>query len=56
MVAGDSIRAIANRLGRTPSTIGRELKRNGGMQGYRANNADELAWERARRPQVCKFV
>jgi IS30 family transposase len=26
------------------------------MPGYRANNADELAWERARRPQVCKLV
>lgn len=43
VVAGDSIRAIANRLGRAPSTISRELKRNGGMQGYRANNADQLA-------------
>ncbi|AWV00268.1 IS30 family transposase [Burkholderia sp. JP2-270] len=56
VVAGDSIRAIANRLGRAPSTISRELKRNGGVQDYRANNADELAWERARRPQVCKLV
>ncbi|OXJ26350.1 IS30 family transposase [Burkholderia sp. HI2714] len=56
VVAGDSIRAIAIRLARAPSTISRELKRNGGMQGYRANNADELAWERARRPQVCKLV
>lgn len=56
VVAGDSIRAIANRLGRAPSTISRELKRNGGMQGYRANNADQLAWERAHRPQICKLV
>lgn len=56
VVAGDSIRAIANRLGRAPSTISRELKRNGGMQGYRANNADQLAWERAHRPQICKVV
>ncbi|MGT0193715.1 IS30 family transposase [Burkholderia pyrrocinia] len=56
VVAGDSIRAIAIRLARAPSTISRELKRNGGMQGYRANDADELAWERARRPQVCKLV
>ena len=56
VIAGDSIRAIANQLGRAPSTISRELKRNGGMPGYRANNADELAWERARRPQVCKLV
>ncbi|MBN3785902.1 IS30 family transposase [Burkholderia sp. Ac-20353] len=56
VVAGGSIRAIANRLGRAPSTISRELKRNGGMQGYRAHNADELAWERTCRPQVCKLV
>lgn len=56
VVAGDSIRAIANRLGRAPSTISRELKRNGGMQGYRANNADQLEWERAHRPQICKLV
>ncbi|MGN7983418.1 IS30 family transposase [Burkholderia sp. 22313] len=56
VIAGDSIRAIANRIGRAPSTISRELKRNGGMPGYRANNADELAWERARRPQICKLV
>ncbi|MPV71800.1 IS30 family transposase [Burkholderia sp. BE17] len=56
VVAGDSIRAIAIRLARAPSTISRELKRNGGIQGYRANDADELAWERARRPQVCKLV
>ncbi|WP_321939094.1 IS30 family transposase [Burkholderia cepacia] len=56
VVAGDSIRAIAIRLARAPSTISRELKRNGGMQGYRANHADELAWERARRHQVCKLV
>ena len=56
VVAGDSIRSIANRLGRAPSTISRELKRNGGMQGYRANNADQLAWERAHRPQICKLV
>ena len=56
MIAGDSMRAIASRLGRAPSTVSRELKRNGGMQSYRAHNADELAWERTRRPQVCKLV
>lgn len=56
MVAGDSMRAIANRLGRAPSTVSREFKRNGGMQSYRAHNVDELAWERTRRPQVCKLV
>ncbi|WP_414441212.1 IS30 family transposase [Burkholderia sp. 22PA0106] len=56
VVAGESMRTIANRLGRAPSTISREFGRNGGMQGYRASNADELAWERAHRPQVCKLV
>jgi hypothetical protein len=53
MVAGHSIRSIAVRLGRAPSTISRELGRNGGNQDYRANQADELARERARRPKVC---
>jgi IS30 family transposase len=56
MVAGQSIRSTAARLGRAPSTISREVKRNGGSEGYRANQADEAAWERARRPKRCKLV
>jgi len=56
LVCGLSIRSIAARLGRAPSTISRELQRNGGSQGYRASQADALAWERARRPKVCKLV
>lgn len=56
MVAGQSIRSTAARLGRAPSTISREIKRNGGSEGYRANQADEAAWERARRPKRCKLV
>jgi IS30 family transposase len=56
IVAGASIRAIATRLGRAPSTISREIKRNGGCNSYRANQADEAAWDRARRPQRCKLV
>ena len=44
VAAGLSVRSIASRLGRAPSTISRELRRNGGSQGYRANQADELAW------------
>ncbi len=56
LVSGLSIRSIATRLGRAPSTISRELHRNGGSQGYRANQADALAWNRARRPKVCKLV
>jgi IS30 family transposase len=56
LVSGLSIRSIAVRLGRAPSTISRELQRNGGNQGYRAIQADVIAWERARRPKVCKLV
>ncbi|KUE84784.1 IS30 family transposase [Cupriavidus necator] len=56
VVAGHSIRSVAARLGRAPSTISREVRRNGGRQGYLANQADELAWERARRPKACKLV
>lgn len=56
VVAGQSIRSIAFRLGRAPSTISRELRRNGGSQGYRANQADELAWVRAHRPKTCKLI
>ncbi|WP_147299704.1 helix-turn-helix domain-containing protein, partial [Cupriavidus taiwanensis] len=56
VAAGLSVRSIASRLGRAPSTISRALRRNGGSQGYRANQADELAWARARRPKACKLV
>ncbi|CAJ0808132.1 IS30 family transposase [Ralstonia holmesii] len=56
VVAGLSIRSIASRLGRAPSTISRELQRNGGSHSYRASQAGELAWARARRPKVCKLV
>lgn len=56
MVAGHSIRSIATILGRAPSSISRELKRNGGRESYRANQADQTAWARARRPKTCKLV
>jgi len=56
VVAGQSIRSIAARLGRAPSTISREVQRNGGRQDYRASQADALAWDRARRPKTCKLV
>jgi IS30 family transposase len=55
MVTGESIRSIANRLGRSPSTISREIRRNGGSESYRANQADEATWDRARRPKFCKL-
>jgi IS30 family transposase len=48
-----SIRELARKLGRSPSTISREIRRNGGGQAYRAGAADAQAWNRARRPQRC---
>lgn len=56
VVAGQSLRAIATALGRTPSTISREINRNGGLSHYRANKADQAAWDRAHRPKTCKLV
>jgi IS30 family transposase len=55
VVAGLSIRAIATTLGRAPSTVSREIKRNGGCEDYRASHADEATWDRARRPKRCKL-
>jgi IS30 family transposase len=56
VAAGEPARRIAARLGRAPSTITRELGRNGGRRRYRAADADRQAWERARRPQRCKLA
>jgi IS30 family transposase len=56
IVAGHSIRSIATTLRRSPSTVYREIMRNGGQQCYRANEADEAAWNRAQRPKICKLV
>jgi IS30 family transposase len=56
IVRGLSLRAIADRLGRAPSTISREVNRNGGLQHYRASQADQAAWDRAHRPKPCKLV
>jgi IS30 family transposase len=42
-------------LGRSPSTISREIQRNGGYAAYRANKAEQAAWERAKRPKPCKL-
>jgi IS30 family transposase len=50
---GKSVRAIAERLERSPSTISREIKRNGGRSKYRAARADERAWDQAKRPKDC---
>jgi len=56
MMAGHSIRSVATHLGRAPSTISREINRNGGRGWYRANGADQAAWDRARRPKICKLA
>jgi len=54
--AGQSLRQIATRLGRAPSTISREVRRHGGRSGYRASRADRRAWHRARRPKCGKLA
>ena len=56
VVAGQSIRSVAKVLGRAPSTVSREVKRNGGRESYRASQADQAAWDRAHRPKTCKLV
>jgi IS30 family transposase len=56
IAADESIRSVAARLGRAPSTISREINRNGGRDAYRANQADQAAWERAKRPKRCKLA
>ena len=56
IVAHLSIRAIASKLRRSPSTVSREINRNGGYYHYRATNAEQSAWNRALRPKRCKLV
>lgn len=64
LAQGESLRSIARRLERSPSTISREVNRNcnsrgylaPGPGGYRAATADEKAWDRALRPKLCKLA
>jgi IS30 family transposase len=56
VVAGHSMRSIAASLGRSPSTVSRELHRNGDRRSYRASQAEQAAWQRAHRPKTCKLV
>jgi DNA-binding CsgD family transcriptional regulator len=51
-----SARSMARLLGRSASTVSREISRNGGYDGYRAALADEKAWVRSRRPKRCKLA
>jgi IS30 family transposase len=55
LARGESLRAIGRMLGRAPSTLSREVKRNGGRREYRAAQADRQAWDRGRRPQRCRL-
>jgi IS30 family transposase len=56
IACGASVRRIATQLQRAPSTISRELTRNGGRQRYRAVAADHHAWKRGLRPKVCRLA
>ena len=51
-----SMRAIAAQLGRSPSTVSREIKRNEGYSHYRAASAEQAAWQRTLRPKPCKLA
>jgi IS30 family transposase len=55
IVAHRSVRAMARELGRPASTVSREIRRHGGRTQYRATQADDRAWQRARRPKVCRL-
>jgi hypothetical protein len=56
IAAHRSARSMARLLGHSPSTVSREISRNGGYDRYRAAVADEQAWARARRPKRCKLL
>jgi transposase, IS30 family len=56
IAAGWPMRRIAQGLGRSASTISREIRRNGGCSTYRASLADRRAWERALRPKPCRLA
>ncbi len=57
IAAGESVRMIADRIGRSASTVSRELRRNTDDRGrYRATTAHALAWDRAARPKPAKLA
>ena len=56
LITRRSLRSIARQLGRAPSTISREVNRNGGSDRYRAAPSDQAAWDRALRPKLCKLA
>jgi Helix-turn-helix domain len=56
IASGSSMRVIAQRLRRACSTVSREVARHGGRAQYRANAADQQAWESAVRPKPCRLA
>jgi IS30 family transposase len=56
LVSGESVRSIARRLARSPSTVSREVARHGGRAGYRANHANYEASVSALRPKPCRLA
>lgn len=56
LAAHCSCRSLAKILGRAPSTVSREIRRNGSDDRYRAVLADDAAFVRARRPKRCKLA
>ena len=56
LATGQSMRRIASQLKRSPSTVCREINRNGDIKGYRATGADKAAWDRSLRPKMCKLA
>lgn len=56
IASGHSIRQITAAIGRTPSTVSREIRRHGGKRKYRAADADRAAWELSRRPKLCRLA
>jgi transposase, IS30 family len=56
LAVGESLRVIARGLGRTASTVSREVARNGGRGGYRACRADRAAVRNMHRPKVAKLA
>jgi IS30 family transposase len=55
LAGGESMRQVAVRIGRSPSTVSREIQRHEGTEQYRAAQADRIAWKNAERPKVCKL-
>ncbi|WP_425574717.1 transposase, partial [Nonomuraea africana] len=53
LARGESMRSIARSLGRPASTVSREIARNKGITRYRAIDAEDRSWDRARRPKRC---